>query len=325
MNGGDVETARGPVPATSLGRTLMHEHVFTMDVEYQQNFPDGWGDEAARVADAVQHLDELKGSGIDTIVDLTVLGLGRHVPRICRVAEQSEVNIVLATGVYTFDDVPRPFRFVGPGLAVDRDDPLVDLFVTELTVGIGATGRRAGMLKCATGINGFTPGVERVLRAVAAAQAATGAPITTHSVARLGQGLRQQDILEQHGADLTRVVIGHCGDAVDLDYLRAIADRGSYLGMDQFGIEHLCPFEERVETVARLCELGYSDRMVLSQDYACFADILDDDARAALNPHWSYLRVTEDVVPALLERGVDPAHIDQMLVTNPRTILSMAA
>jgi phosphotriesterase-related protein len=210
-------------------------------------------------------------------------------------------------------------------MPVDRTEPLVGLFVDELTEGIGDTGVRAGMLKCATGPNGFTPGVERVLRAVAAAQVATGAPVTTHSVARLGQGLVQQDILEAGGVDLRRVVIGHCGDATDLDYLRAVADRGSYLGMDQFGVEHLCSFETRVDTVARLCALGYAERMVLSQDYACFADILPDDVREALNPNWSYVRVIEDVVPSLVARGVPQDDIDQMLVVNPSEILRRAA
>jgi phosphotriesterase-related protein len=212
---------------------------------------------------------------------------------------------------------------VGPGTALGGDEPLVELFVKELTEGIGMTGVRAGMLKCATGTNGFTVGVERVLRAVAAAHRVTGAPITTHSVARLLQGPPQQDMLASEGVDLRRVVIGHCGDSTDLDYLRKIADRGSYLGMDQFGVEHMCPFEVRVQTVVQLCELGYAERILLSQDYACFADILPDEAKAVLNPNWSYYRVTRDVVPALLKQGVSELDITHMLVNNPRTILGM--
>ncbi len=66
-----------------------------------QNYPEDLGDEAARLADAVKRLNELKAAGIDTIVDLTALGLGRYIPRIQHIADQIGLNIVVATGIYT--------------------------------------------------------------------------------------------------------------------------------------------------------------------------------------------------------------------------------
>jgi Phosphotriesterase family len=71
-----VETARGPIDTTALGPTLMHEHVFVLSPEIAGNYPGDW-DEEARVAQAVQKLDELHAAGIDTIADPTVVGLGR--------------------------------------------------------------------------------------------------------------------------------------------------------------------------------------------------------------------------------------------------------
>lgn len=73
-------TVRGPIDTTDLGVTLMHEHVFIMTTEIAQNYPDAWGDEDARVADAITRLGALKAAGVDTIVDLTVIGLGRYIP-----------------------------------------------------------------------------------------------------------------------------------------------------------------------------------------------------------------------------------------------------
>jgi phosphotriesterase-related protein len=49
-----VQTARGPVGAASLGQVLMHEHVFVLTAEVQQNYPEEWGDEDERVADAAR-------------------------------------------------------------------------------------------------------------------------------------------------------------------------------------------------------------------------------------------------------------------------------
>jgi phosphotriesterase-related protein len=84
-----VETARGPIDTGSLGTTLMHEHVFVLSTEHLQNYGDQWWDEQERVADAIAKLNELKSLGVDSIVDPTVWGLGRYIPRIQRVAEQT--------------------------------------------------------------------------------------------------------------------------------------------------------------------------------------------------------------------------------------------
>ena len=83
----------------------MHEHVFVLTPDVQQNYPDEWGDEDARVADAVAKLSELAASGVRTIVDPTVIGLGRYIPRIQRIAEQvPDLNIIAATGCYIYDE-----------------------------------------------------------------------------------------------------------------------------------------------------------------------------------------------------------------------------
>ena len=108
----EVQTVRGAVDSTDLGRTYMHEHVFVLNTDVQQNYPQEWGDEDARVADAVQKLRALSASGVRTIVDPTVIGLGRYIPRIQRIAEQvADLNIVVATGCYTYNDVPFFFHY----------------------------------------------------------------------------------------------------------------------------------------------------------------------------------------------------------------------
>src|SRR5213595_3602893 len=106
-----VNTVRGPIDTARLGVTLMHEHVFVLSTEIMQNFPEPWGDEDKRFTDAVQRLNELKSRGVDSIVDLTVIGLGRYIPRINRVAERTDINIIVATGVYTYNDLPMYFHF----------------------------------------------------------------------------------------------------------------------------------------------------------------------------------------------------------------------
>jgi phosphotriesterase-related protein len=315
-----LNTARGPIDTTDLGVTLMHEHVFIMTTEIMQNYPEGWGDGAKREADAIKRLNELKARGVDSIVDLTVIGLGRYIPRIARVAAATELNIVVATGLYTYNDVPFYFHYVGPGAPLDGPEIMTDMFVRDIEQGIADTGIKAAILKCATDEPGVTPGVERVLRAVAQAHKRTGVPISTHTHAGLRRGLEQQRIFAEEGVDLSRVIIGHSGDTTDVGYLEELIAPGSYLGMDRFGVDVISPFEDRVNIVAQMCERGHADKMVLSHDANCYFDALPEAMLPVAAPNWHYLHIHNDVIPALKERGVTDDQIRTMLVDNPRKI-----
>jgi phosphotriesterase-related protein len=316
-----VETVKGPIESTSLGTTLMHEHIFLLSPEIMQNSPGDWGDEERRISDAANRLNELKSHGVDSLVDLTVIGLGRYIPRIQRVAERVSLNIIVATGVYTYNDIPMYFHFRGPGTALGGPEPMTDIFVKDIEQGIADTGVKAGMLKCATDEPGLTPGVERVLRAVAQAHQRTGVPISTHTHAGTRRGLEQQRVFLEEGVDLSQVVIGHCGDTTDIGYLEELISNGSMIGMDRFGLDPILSFEARVNTVAQLCQRGHAERMVLSHDAACFNDWLPEGVVAAALPSWNYFHIHDDVLPALKKAGVTDGQIETMLVDNPRKIL----
>lgn len=320
-----VQTVLGPVDSSALGPTLMHEHIFILTADVQQNYPEEWGDEDDRVADAVSQLRALAAAGITTIVDVTVIGQGRYLPRIQRIAEQvPELNIVVATGCYIFDNVPlffsRRTAQVESSLGRPARDVMVDFFIRDITEGIGRTGVKAGMLKCAVDQQGITPGVERVLRAVAQAHAQTGTPITIHTHAASQHGPAILDVLADESADLSRVVLGHCGDVTQPDYLQSVADAGLTLGMDRFGIEHFASFTERADLVAELCRRGLAENMVLSHDYSCYLDWFPPGSLDDLHD-WHYLHVSRDVLPYLRSHGVTDDQIDAMLVRAPARIL----
>ena len=117
-----VETVTGAIDTTELGTTLMHEHVFVLNPELMSNYPDAWGDEDLRVMDAVARLNDLSTRGVKTIVDLTVIGLGRYVPRIQRVAKQTPINIVAATGLFSSppNSPSGSMRMVGASTSIMR-------------------------------------------------------------------------------------------------------------------------------------------------------------------------------------------------------------
>lgn len=311
-----VETLRGPVETADLGFTLMHEHVFVLGQGVPENFPSVW-DEEKETANAREKLTELAGVGVSTIVDLTVMGLGRDIPRLRKVAGEIPVYIIVATGIYTYNELPQYFQ--------NRDeDAIAELFVRDITEGIQGTEVKAAILKCATDEPGLTPGVEKVLRAVARAHRSTGVPISTHTHPGTKRGLEQQRVFKEEGVDLGRVVIGHSGDSEDIDYLRALIDAGSYIGMDRFGLDQLLPTDKRVAIIARLCELGHAGRMVLSHDANCYIDWFPMELIRNSVPNWHFRHISEDVLPALREAGVTDEQIRAMTTENPRRIFEQS-
>lgn len=313
----EVETVRGPVPTAELGATLMHEHVFVLTPDSQANWSDEW-EEEARVADAVEKLTALVGAGVRTIADPTVDGLGRDIRRVARVNEAvPDLHIIPATGVYTYADVPGFFAQRGPGALPDMPDPMVELFVRDIRHGIQGTDVKAAFLKCAIDHHGLTPGVERVLRAVARAHGEAGAPIMVHNRPAGDTMADVARVLGEEGVDPRRVQLAHVGDSTDVDLLAGYARQGFLLGMDRFGIDPILGFEERVATVAELCRRGWAHRMVLAHDAACYLDWIQPDLMQFL-PRWNYLHIHQDVLPALRKAGVHDEQIDQMLVANPR-------
>ena len=316
-----VETFRGPVDTDRLGVTLIHEHIFVRNPELELNLPDGEWEPSDAIETAVEGLNDLYEHGIQTVVDLTVPGLGRDVRLVSRVAERTQVNIVATTGWYTPNALPAYFRFHGPGRPIDRPDPLIELFVRDIRDGIGGGEVRAGMLKVVTDQEGLTPDVARVMAAAAVAHSETGVTVTTHSHPASRNGLEQQAFLGERGVDAERIVIGHSGDTEDLDYLRALMDNGSTIGMDRFGMEHVLPDEQRVRTVVSLLELGYADRMVLSHDAAFYSHVTPPSWRARSAPHWKMDTISRRILPMLRDACVSSDDLTQMLVVNPRRLL----
>jgi phosphotriesterase-related protein len=315
-----VETVRGPVDVDALGRTLMHEHILIMQPEALRNYGKLWGpsywDEEERVADAIAKLRAVRDAGIETLVDPTAPGLGRDVARIQRINESVDLNIVVASGVYAFLELPNFLTYRSAGA-------IAEIFVREISEGINDTGVKAAFLKCAVERHGLVGDVPRILEAVAAASVETGAPVMVHTNAEVQTGRAALERLTAHGVDPARIVIAHMGDSNDMGYQREIAASGAWLGCDRFGIDHFNPLADRIRTLVALVEEGYADRVHLSHDAACFFDFMTGDPFFA-DETADYLLISNEVLPALLEAGVTSEQIDQMMVDNPRRFFSPA-
>ena len=311
-----VDTVTGPVSADTLGTTLMHEHLLI-------GWP-GWdaeamADRAARRehrARCLERMAELKAHGLGTLVDPCPIDLGRDVELMAEVASASGVRIVCATGLYKEDEgATAYFKFrTHWGDALGE---MTELFVRELTDGIGETGIRAGVIKVATGVGRITPYEETVLRAAGRAHKATGAPITTHTDQGT-MGPQQLEILASEGVAAHAVVVGHSCGASDVHYHLEMLDRGATLGFDRFGLEILHPDRERLAVLIGLLGLGFERQLVLSHDTVWCWRGRAPNLPADLLPAWKPTYVFETIVPTLRRAGVAEEKIRTMLEANPR-------
>ncbi len=309
-----VETTRGPIDVDDLGLTLIHEHFRTTDEAMRFQFPHLY-DEAAEWDAAIADANAVKGHGVRTVVEPSAMFLTRDAAFSRRVADESGLNVVLATGIYTYDHLPQ-------GLLSRDEDALAAIFLHELEHGIQGTGIKPAFLKCAADQPGVTPNIEKVHRAVARASNASGKPIMAHSHPRSETGLEQMRILTEEGVDPAKVQVAHTGDTDDLDYIERLLQTGCWIGMDRYGVDIYLPTDKRQATTLALLERGYADRMFISQDYCSTIDWFPPEVQAYLKanevPDWSMTFLFEKVIPELEARGMTREQLDQMMVENPK-------
>jgi phosphotriesterase-related protein len=340
-----ARTVCGEVPVDNLGITLCHEHILVDGTIWFNRAPLDKNDKrrikgpvkmenlgAIRrvpyysrdnlsLLDSGVALEELrhyKRAGGGTVVDCTTIGIKRDVKKIKEISRATGLNIVVGTGFYV--DATHP-KYVGERTA----DELAQLMTRELESGVGNTGIKCGIIgEIGTGWP-ITPNEEKVLRAAAHAQEKTGASINVHPYPFEKHAGRVLEILQEEGADLTRVVLSHqdnCGP--DPDYASSLAKRGAYVEYDCFGSEGDIYYVshgiievtdlDRTRAIVELVRRGYGSQLVISHD-TCFKIQLKKYGG------YGYDHILTNILPLFRRAGLTEEQIEAILVQNPKNIL----
>jgi len=302
-----VNTVTGTCNPEQLGVTLMHEHLMIGWAGWETDSTVHF-DRAGALAHVTGQVKELRDLGLETFVDPCPMDLGRDVEFMAEVSHRCGVRVICATGLYTHQLGANAYY------RQRKVEELVEIYVHDLTVGIGETGIKAAFIKCATGQGKITKYEERCLRAAAKAHLATGAPITTHTDGGT-MGQEQLNIFAAEGVDLSRVIIGHSCGSSDLRYHVGMLERGCTLGFDRFGIEVILPDKVRLAAMIGLLGIGYQKQLVPSCDSAACVQGRQPRGESPLK-HPSYL--WRKIFPALREAGVSEDALRTILVDNPR-------
>lgn len=317
MTHATVNTARGPVRTRELGRMLMHEHLLIGFAGWESDSGACGPNSEDLVRICVDNVVELQEGGISSLLDPCPIDLGRNVELMGEVAARTNFNIVFATGLY-HEGAAAPYWRMKFALDPDAEQKIADLFIQELTEGVGSSGLKAGVIKVGTASPPFSNYERAVFRAAARASLATDAPITTHSDAILGD--EQAAYLISLGIPPHRIIVGHsCGNS-DPEYHLAIAEKGAYVGFDRFGMTAVQSDEVRIDRLVSFVRSGFERQVVLSHDCAwCMrGQMMPKQLAAEYAVPDGSMHISRNILPLLITAGLDASHIDTMLVDNPR-------
>jgi phosphotriesterase-related protein len=300
-----VMTVRGAISPDELGHTQMHDHLFA-DLSWARH---RWL--AMPITDEVQITEEIRlygQAGGGTLVDPVLEHIGRLPEAMRRVSEATGVHVVMGTGFYREPYYPE---FVNKLPTQDIADYIVD----EIENGVGDTGIKPGIIGEIGLDKRWVQGVEeRVLRAAARAQVATGLAITTHTPPKMS--LEFLKIFQEEGVEPDRVVFGHLDNTLEMHELERVAATGAYIEFDLIGIDFINSDKRRAEFLAELVRLGHQDRLLVSQDMC-------SRSRFKTNGGHGYQHLIDNFLPMLREEGVDEEAIQAMTHLNPARVLAV--
>ena len=342
---GQVQTVLGPIAPEEMGLTSTHEHflldftwVFTPPSEASERYKAyqpvtmenlGWvAYDPFRNYDNLMTMDEgvataegmlFKQAGGQTIVDTTPIGVGRDPLALARISRATGINVVMGSGYYVQQRHPE-------GMDDRAEQDIADEIIGDLTDGVGDTGIKAGIigeLGCSWPL---APNERKVLRAGARAQTETGAPMTIHPGRDSSAPFEVLDILEEAGADLSRVIMCHLDRTIhDEPTLLDLAKRGCYLEYDFFGWESsyfsYAPKDmindgQRLDYIKMLADEGYAERVVVGHD-------MFGKHRLTKYGGHGFAHIPENIVPRMPEKGLSEDDVEAITVRNPARLATI--
>jgi phosphotriesterase-related protein len=306
--GPSIESVLGPVRATALGVTLMHEHVLVDFIGAAAVSPSRY-DADAVVKAALPHLQQVRQLGCSTLVECTPAYLGRDPTLLARLAEASGLTILTNTGYYgaAKDKHVPPFAFA------ETHEQLAARWIREAERGIDGTGIKPGLIKTGVDEAPLSEIDARLIRAAAATHRATGLVIASHT----GSGaaaMQALDLLDAAGVPASAFIWVHAQSERDASYHVRAARRGAWVEFDGISPAGL---DRHLELVHHLRSQQLLDRVLVSHDAGWYH--VGEPGGGTYRP---YDTLFTAFVPGLERRGFTAAEVRQLLVENPRRALT---
>ena len=286
------------------GMTYIHEHVYIDLSEVKKEDDTLFNDKEG----IIEEFKLLKQKGVENIVEVTNMGMGRNMQYMEEVRKASGLNFLYSTGFYV--------EAFFPGIVEQKSEKeLAKIMVGEIKNGIEDTGIKASLIgEIGTSRGIITEKERKVFKAGAIAHLETGKPISTHT--SIGtMGLEQLKIFKDCSSNINyeKIIVGHTDLSDDMDYTLKLLDWGVYTAFDTIGKNSYLPDEKRVMAIKELIKRGFGDKMVLSMD-------ITRKSHLKKNGGLGYSHLLDTFIPMLKNAGISEEDINKMLVSNPQKI-----
>jgi phosphotriesterase-related protein len=308
----------------SIGKTLIHEHFVFGYAGFQGDSTLGELDFEKGLQVGMDVAERVQAHGVQTIVDPTPNDCGRNPLLLKEISERTGLQIVCTTGYY-YEEEGAPGYFKFRASFGDAVEEIYEMFMKEITVGIGNTGIKAGAIKVASSKGIITDYEKMFFLAAARAQRETGVPILTHTQEGT-MGPEQAELLLENGANPSQVLIGHMCGNTDISYHLKTLQTGVSIAFDRFGIQGLvgAPSDQMREGILLgLLGLGYADKLFLSHEtvnYWLGRPLVFPEAVQQLLANYHVTNLFDNVMPILYEAGITQKQVDTMLISNPERL-----
>lgn len=249
-----IRTVLGDISSDKIGMTYTHEHIYSRPYTSEM-------DPTLAITDidlSIKELINFKNAGGVTLVEGTAIDYGRNPEIMRKASKKSGVNLIATTGYYLHDHNPDNIS----GISIEE---LADVFIKDILFGMDSGNIKAGQIKCAVSPLYIHENEEKCLKAAAVAQRKTNAPIWIHHGGIMGMEIL--DILEENGADLSKVVLGHVDRNPDTFDYKQIAKRGCYMSVDNLVRIYRYPLEENIRILKDLLDMDKLDWIFISADF----------------------------------------------------------
>jgi phosphotriesterase-related protein len=304
-----VMTVRGPIAASRLGRTLMHEHILVDFVGADKIAPGRYDpDQVFRTA--LPFLTELKAVGGESLVDCTPAFLGRDASLLRRLADASGLHIVTNTGIYGAANE----KYIPSYAYRETADQLALRWAREFEDGIPPDNVRPGIMKIGVDAGPLSAIDEKLVRAAARCHRRTGLAIASHT----GDGVAataQLAVLKDEGVEPSAFIWVHAQNERDAALHERAASLGAWVEFDGVSPDSV---SEHVALVLAMKRAGYLHRVLISQDAGWYhvGEPQGGDFR-------NYDFLFTGFLPALRKAGASQDDVRTLIVRNPRQALAL--
>ena len=311
-----IMTVLGPVPASTLGITLSHEHILVDFIGADSTGYHRW-DKQEVVDKAMPYLTGIQEYRVSSLMECTPAYLGRD-PLILKILSQKTgMHLITNTGYYG----AHSNRFLPANFYSLSAEELAQIWVDEFENGIEDSGVRPGFIKIAVDADdSLSKEHFKIITAAVLAHQQTGLVIASHTGPE-APAFEQISVLQSHGVDPSNFIWVHAQGGSLEGNIKA-ARLGTWVSLDNVNLNREQGSEYDVawyaDRILDLKEAGCLHRALISHDAGWYKPEEADGGSFR-----GFTGIFTTLIPALELKGISQKDIQLLLEINPQKAFSI--